>query len=141
MMPEYQFFDSHCHIDFSEFDVNRDVLLQQALNSGINKMLVPGITLAQLNLLLDSHTRSHLFKGAGAQFYFSIGLHPYFLSEHKADHIEAIEQLYLLNRDKIVAIGECGIDSSINDIEKQMKLTYLDCFLTRYIYHTFNRWL
>lgn len=25
--------------------------------------------------------------------------------------------------------------------EKRMRLPYLDCFLTRYVYHTFTRWL
>ncbi|WP_252733518.1 TatD family hydrolase [Pseudoalteromonas sp. C2R02] len=118
MMPEDQFFDSHCHIDFSEFDGNREVLLQQALNSGINKMLVPGITLEQSKHLLGSQ----LAKLKLPQLYYAIGLHPYFLSEHQTDHIEALEQLYILNRDKVVAIGECGIDSSISDIEKQKQI-------------------
>jgi len=121
-MSEYQFFDSHCHIDFSEFDGNRDMLLQQAFSLGINKIVVPGISLAQSKRVLESNILVDSLSGFETQLYYAIGLHPYFLSEHKTHHIEALEALYLFNRDKVIAIGECGIDGCITDIELQKSL-------------------
>jgi len=127
-MSEYQFFDSHCHLDFSEFDDSRQLLLQQALNSGINKMLVPGITLAQSKRLLGSSLETCIINSSckiqdlTPKLYIAVGLHPYFLTEHQTNHMDELEQLCVLNRDKIVAIGECGIDSAIRDLEKQKML-------------------
>ncbi|PAJ74631.1 hydrolase [Pseudoalteromonas sp. NBT06-2] len=126
-MREYHFFDSHCHIDFAEFDESRNMLLQQALNSGIIKMLVPGVTLVQSKRILSSLESCIINSSSKIQdlipkLYFAVGLHPYFFTEHKTHHIDELEQLCVLNRNKIVAIGECGIDSSIADTEKQKSL-------------------
>jgi TatD DNase family protein len=124
-MSKYHFFDSHCHIDFQEFDESREMLLQQAFNSGINKMLVPGITLAQSKGLLGSGLESCISnfscktKDLTLKFYFAIGLHPYFFCDHQTQHMDELAQLAILHRDEIIAIGECGIDSSIVDVEKQ----------------------
>ncbi|SFC75733.1 TatD family hydrolase [Pseudoalteromonas denitrificans] len=116
-MHKCLFFDSHCHIDFSEFDESRSLLLEQAINFGINKMIVPGITLAQSKSLI---MRPQFY--AHVKNYIALGLHPYFLNQHKAQHMDELIQLAILHKDKIVAIGECGIDSSIGDMDKQKSL-------------------
>jgi len=35
--------DSHCHIDFSDFDADRNEVIQRAQQLGVNKIIVPGV--------------------------------------------------------------------------------------------------
>ncbi|HDY93586.1 MAG TPA: TatD family deoxyribonuclease, partial [Pseudoalteromonas sp.] len=35
-----QFIDSHCHLDFSEFDLNRESLINECVAKGVNQFVV-----------------------------------------------------------------------------------------------------
>jgi len=109
------FIDSHCHIDFSEFDHIREQLIEQCKQQGINAFIVPGVTLAQSKALIE------LAKCYGC-IRISAGLHPYFLSEHREEHLAQLTEFALHHRNKISAIGECGIDRSIDDIPLQIRI-------------------
>ena len=110
-----QFIDSHCHLDFSEFDSSRESLITECVAKGVNQFVVPGITLAQ------SHTLIGL-KATYPSIKIAAGLHPYFLDQHKELHIEALFEFATTNKHQLVAIGECGLDRSIENLSKQ---TYL----------------
>ena len=36
--------DSHCHLDFCDFDQDRDELLMRCQQQGIDRFIVPGVT-------------------------------------------------------------------------------------------------
>ena len=107
-----QFIDSHCHLDFSEFDTNRESLINACVAKGINQFIVPGISLAQSLNLLE-------FKATYPQVSIAAGLHPYFLAQHQQSHLESLFNFAKANKTQLVAIGECGIDRSISNLEKQ----------------------
>jgi len=110
-----QFIDSHCHLDFSEFDSNRESLINECVAKGVNQFVVPGITLAQSHNLIK-------FKSSYSSINIAAGLHPYFLAQHKESHIEALFDFATTNKHQLVAVGECGLDRSIENLPKQ---TYL----------------
>ncbi|MEL0640052.1 TatD family hydrolase [Pseudoalteromonas aliena] len=110
-----QFIDSHCHLDFSEFDSSRESLISECVVKGVNQFVVPGITLAQSHTLID-------LKATYPSIEIAAGLHPYFLKQHKESHIEALFEFATTNKHRLVAIGECGLDRSIENLPKQ---TYL----------------
>jgi len=110
-----QFIDSHCHLDFSEFDSIRESLINECIAKGVNQFVVPGITLAQ------SHTLIKL-KATFPSIKIAAGLHPYFLDQHKESHIEALFEFGVANKHHLIAIGECGLDRSIEDLAKQTRL-------------------
>ena len=97
------YFDSHCHLDriaLDEFDNDFEQLLQAIEAAGVTRMLCIGVDLesfdAMQRLILPY---DHLFCSAG--------VHP--------DYIDAtepgVDQLCeLAERDKVVAIGETGLD-------------------------------
>ncbi|NMM42311.1 TatD family hydrolase [Pseudoalteromonas arctica] len=109
------FIDSHCHFDFAEFDTERVQLMVQCQQLGIETLIVPGVTLAQSHSLIS-------FSQQYSCVRICMGLHPYFMAEHIDDHLAKLSELALQYRTQLVAIGECGIDRSIENIEKQTQI-------------------
>ncbi|WP_110665229.1 TatD family hydrolase [Salinicola halophilus] len=95
-------FDAHCHLDFPEFDHDREAVFARARQAGVRRFMVPGTTRARWPDVTSLAEREGVV--------VSLGLHPYFLDEHGADDLEALERA-LANDSRIVGIGECGIDA------------------------------
>ncbi len=100
--------DSHCHldcIDLSKFDNNLDALIQQAHNAGVEHMLCVSINLGQYPKMLEK-VRGY------PNISVSAGMHP------MADQGETFSVDYLTELatdDKVVAIGETGLDYYYNE--------------------------
>ncbi len=95
--------DSHCHldcIDLSEFDNNFDVLIQQAHNAGVEHMLCVSINLDKYPEMLE---KVRAYPGISV----SAGMHP-MAEQSKAFSVDYLTQL--ASDDKVVAIGETGLD-------------------------------
>jgi len=93
--------DTHCHLDFPEFDEDRDEVIRRAKSAGISYIINIGSSLSGSKKALEL-SRQHDF------IYATIGLHP-----HEADKFDdevraSIEKL--AREDKVVAIGETGLD-------------------------------
>jgi TatD DNase family protein len=82
---------------------------------GVERFVVPGISLAQSKQLIE-------FKRKYPQVHIAAGLHPYFLNEHKESHLAQLFDFANSNKQQLVAIGECGLDRSIENIAKQTML-------------------
>ncbi|WP_105188191.1 TatD family hydrolase [Pseudoalteromonas sp. T1lg48] len=110
-----RFIDSHCHLDFKEFDDDRAQCIANAQALGVTHCVVPGVSLAQSNKLLT-------FTKQYPTTYIGAGLHPYFLEQHQEQHIDELGDLIAANRQTLVAVGECGLDRSVGELEKQQRL-------------------
>lgn len=105
--------DSHCHIDFPEFNQDRDNILQEAKNSGIKYIINVGSTLessrASVNL-----TKEYDF------IYAAVGVHPHDADSFNEEVFSKIAGLALEH--KVVAIGEIGLDYYRNLSSKENQL-------------------
>ncbi|MCF7498388.1 TatD family hydrolase [Pseudoalteromonas sp. L1] len=110
-----RFIDSHCHLDFSEFDETRTELIKACKQVGIEHFIVPGVSLAQSTKLFS-------FAQSEPSISVALGLHPYFLPDHQTHHLAELEQLAKAHLGQFIAIGECGLDRSIDDLNKQTQL-------------------
>jgi len=93
--------DTHSHLDFSEFDPDRDEVIKRAQENGIAYIVNIGSSLA-------SSKNSHALAKKYEFVYTAVGIHP-----HEADHFDDLtrqEIEKLTNEEKIVAIGEIGLD-------------------------------
>ncbi|MDD5155583.1 MAG: TatD family hydrolase, partial [Candidatus Omnitrophica bacterium] len=93
--------DTHCHLDFPEFDQDRDQVIRRAKDSGIEYIVNIGSGLAA------SQKSCELAQSYGF-IYAACGIHP-----HDADKVDEkmLGALKLLaKREKVVAIGETGLD-------------------------------
>jgi len=107
--------DSHCHLDFEQFDIDRENILFHCQNSGVKDVVVPGVTADSWDRLIKLCNKHKMLHPA-------LGLHPLFIDKHQTEDLAQLED-YITNH-KIVAIGEIGLDFYLADHNKakQIKL-------------------
>jgi len=93
--------DTHCHLDFSDFDSDRPAVIQRALDQGVSRFISIGTT-------LESSRAALALADQYPQVYATVGVHP----NEVMDSPELVyDQLKDLARHpKVVALGECGLD-------------------------------
>lgn len=104
------FTDSHCHLDFKEFNAIREPLISQCAQHNIHRFIVPGITAKswpRVIALANNHNN----------IYASLGLHPWWINKARDEDLITLENL--LEAEPIVAVGEIGIDGAFDNIEQQ----------------------
>lgn len=101
--------DSHMHInsmvlrDVQEYieAINKSHSIKSVVNVGLN---------------IETSKESVLISKKNSKFYSSIGLHPLYTSSQDVD------SLYMLaDNDKVIAIGEIGLDSSKDNFKEQKR--------------------
>jgi TatD DNase family protein len=107
--------DSHCHLDAPEFDADRAQVLARARAAGVVAQVVPAIRLADFAALRD-------LCAAHADLHPAYGLHPMFLADHAPAHIDALREW--LDRERAVAVGECGLDFFVEGLDAQTQRDY-----------------
>lgn len=105
--------DAHCHLDFDAFDEDRDAVLARAAKAGVEHYIVPGTTRERWPRVADLGRRSEIS--------VCYGLHPYFLQAHTPEDTNALEAQLDAYPDT-VALGECGIDARLDDLDRQWQL-------------------
>lgn len=108
-----KFIDSHCHLDFEIFDVDRGAVFSKAHEAGVVKFIVPGVRAKQWHNLLK-------FADKYSDVYYSLGIHPYFLVEFQHSDLDLLHQLAMSS--DLIAVGECGLDSSISNMQLQQQV-------------------
>ncbi|WP_108444241.1 TatD family hydrolase [Halomonas denitrificans] len=106
--------DAHCHLDFPDFDADREAVFERARAVGVTHFVVPGTT--------RRHWGRVLALGKREDVGVCLGLHPYFMDEHAPDDVEALAQ-WVEEHPELVAIGECGIDARFDEtLDAQWRL-------------------
>jgi TatD DNase family protein len=93
--------DTHCHLDFNAFDEDRDLVLQRAREAGVERIINPGIDLRSSAHILEMASRYQ-------EVYPAVGVHPNDARTWSRDSKQELRQL--ASQDKVVAIGEIGLD-------------------------------
>ncbi|WP_394146260.1 TatD family hydrolase [Vibrio atypicus] len=94
--------DSHAHIYASEFDQDRDQVVQRALEQGVEKILMPNIDLDSIQPMLKT-------QAAYPQVCHSMmGLHPCYVDSNVKQTLDIIHSWF--DKHNFVAVGEIGID-------------------------------
>lgn len=92
--------DSHCHLDFPDFQGREDELVAAMQANGVGWALVAGVTLERFSGVLALAERF-------PRLYAAVGVHPDTQEGREADE-ETL--LRLADHPKVVAIGETGLD-------------------------------
>lgn len=93
--------DTHCHLDFEQFDPDRPEVLERARAVGVSAMLVPGVDLAACRRAVD-------LAGQQPDVYAAVGIHPNDAQALSGPLLSDLRDL--AKHPKVVAIGEIGID-------------------------------
>ncbi len=93
--------DTHCHLDYNKFDPDREAVIARANDSGLIRILVPGL-----------HHRSSKaalrLAESNPSVYAAVGFHPTDLEEFTEQTFDEVKKL--ASHPKVVAVGEIGID-------------------------------
>ena len=92
--------DSHCHILSSEYEKPEDVI-KDSKTSGVDKMIINGYD-------LESSAEAVLLSNEYNYVYASIGIGPENIDDVSDKDFIKLEEL--INKGKVVAIGEIGLD-------------------------------
>ncbi|GAB2516715.1 TatD family hydrolase [Lysobacter humi (ex Lee et al. 2017)] len=112
--------DSHSHIDVDTFDADRDTVVARARDAGVAHQIVPAIAAATWPQLRDVCTRH---PGLHAAY----GLHPMYLADHRPAHL--VELRAWIERERPVAVGECGLDHFVEGLDSIAQAAYFDAQL------------
>ena len=102
--------DSHCHLDFPDFENERDQLIDRATQSGVDLM----VTICTKVKKYDS-IRAITQKYDNV--YCSVGTHPHYADQET--EITSTDLAKLAENEKTVAIGEAGLDFFRNNSPRE----------------------
>jgi TatD DNase family protein len=109
--------DSHAHLDDSRFDADRDAVLQRAWDAGVRKILTIGNGNGP-----DQMGCGIPIAEAHDWIYTSVGIHPHDAAKVEERHYSLLEDL--AEKDKVVAVGETGLDyyydNSPRDVQREV---------------------
>ena len=94
--------DTHAHLDFKEFDKDRAEVIQRAFDSGVKKIINVGCN-------VERSKASVRLAREYEQVYASIGCHPHDVGNCEAGIMNQ-ELRKLAKYNKVIAVGECGLD-------------------------------
>jgi TatD DNase family protein len=93
--------DTHAHLDFQQFDADREEVIARARGAGVRWMVNPGAD-------LESSQRAIHLAESQPGIYAAVGVHP-----HEAQTMTPVvleELRRLAQHSKVMAIGEIGLD-------------------------------
>lgn len=94
--------DTHTHLYSEEFDIDRNEMMQRAINAGVSRFFVPSI---------DSNYTTKMYeleKQYPENVFLMTGLHPTYVKENYLEELAHVEK-ELASRE-FYAVGEIGID-------------------------------
>lgn len=109
-----QLIDTHTHLDFPDFDADRDAVLERCRALGVEKLVVLGVYQANWQRLWDLVQKED---GLHAAF----GLHPIYLQQHRPEHLTELRGWLelLAGHPKLCALGEFGLDWYLEGLDRE----------------------
>ena len=114
--------DSHCHLDDSDFDADRDAVIERARGAGLKYLLTIGGAggpdrLSEAVRIAERHE----------WIYAAAGVHPHEAAKARDSHFDELRELAA--HPQFVAIGEIGLDyyydHSPRDVQRQVLIRQL----------------
>jgi TatD DNase family protein len=93
--------DTHCHLDFPDFDIDRDAVVTRAREAGVGVIVNVA---SGLKASRDAVALAGRIDGV----YATVGVHPHDAKDLEASGFEEIKRL--AGSPRVVAIGEVGLD-------------------------------
>ena len=105
-----RYFDTHCHLDFPDYDNDRDEVIKRSEKQGVEYIINVGVN-------LESSKKSIKIANRYKFIFVAVGIHPSDVSQSEKKDIFEIEKL--AKEKKVVSIGEIGLDFYYNKDNKE----------------------
>jgi TatD DNase family protein len=113
--------DTHTHLDFDDFDADRQAVLNHCKHLGVERMVVLGVYQRNLQRVWDLALSE-------PQVYAALGLHPIYLDEHRPEHLQELRDRLaaLAGHPKLCAVGEIGLDYYVESLDREQQQKIFD---------------
>lgn len=124
--------DTHCHLDASEFDADRDAVIARAGNAGVRTIIVPAIDRANwesVRELADAGRQRGRAESPAADspaLYFALGIHPLMVERSSDADLVALREAVALAKPspRFIGIGEVGLDHFVEGLDRERQLRF-----------------
>ncbi|MET0210465.1 MAG: TatD family hydrolase [Burkholderiaceae bacterium] len=107
--------DTHCHLDASEFDDDREAVVTRARAAGVGQIVIPAVTAGNFDTVRELAHRHG--------FAYALGIHPLFVMTAREDDLALLDRHLTAHRDdpRLVAIGEIGLDFFVKGLDPALQ--------------------
>ena len=105
--------DTHTHLDFPDFDADRQALLAESRALGVRRIVVLGVYQANWQRVWE-------LVQSDPDLYAAFGLHPVYLDDHRPQHLSELGDWLtrLAGHRQLCAVGEIGLDYFIETLDR-----------------------
>ncbi len=112
--------DTHCHLDAAEFDADREILIQDAIDHQVKMMVVPAVHRNNFGTVIELSERN-------VSCAYALGIHPMYVASSESKDLDFLKQTIekkMQSAHPPVAIGEIGLDYFVTDEDKGLQEYY-----------------
>ena len=117
--------DTHCHLDASEFDLDREAVIERAVATGVAGVLIPAVQAKDFNTVkqLAHHAASKL-----PATCYTLGIHPLYTPQAQKQDIATLKQAIEMSLDdpRFVGIGEIGLDYFVPELDSEVQAYFFE---------------
>jgi TatD DNase family protein len=116
--------DTHTHLDFPDFDVDRQALLAESRALGVRRMVVLGVYQANWQRVWE-------LVQSDPDLHAAFGLHPVYLDDHRPEDLTELGDWLtrLAGHRQLCAVGEIGLDYFIETLDRERQQVLFDAQL------------
>ncbi|MGH8345403.1 MAG: TatD family hydrolase [Pseudomonas sp.] len=105
--------DTHTHLDFPDFDADRQALLADSRALGVRRIVVLGVYQANWQRVWE-------LVQSDPDLHAAFGLHPVYLDDHRPQHLSELGDWLtrLAGHRQLCAVGEIGLDYFIETLDR-----------------------
>ena len=105
--------DSHCHLDATEFALDRAEVVRRARVAGVQQMVLPAVAAEHFEAV---RALAHEHRLA-----YALGIHPLFVAAAADEDLDRLQDALQRHRDdpRLVAVGEIGLDHFVPGLDRQ----------------------
>lgn len=109
-----KFIDTHTHLDFPDFDVDRGAILDNCRTLGVERMVVLGVYQRNWQRVWDLTLEN-------PTLYAAFGMHPVYIDEHQPGHLSELREWLsrLKGHPQLCAVGEIGLDYYVESLDRE----------------------
>lgn len=96
------FIDIGVNLTSKQFEKDTDEVINRAIEHNVLQMIVTGTSVA------ESEKACQLTESRSGELFSTAGIHPHHAKEFNSDSLMVLRRL--LQKDAVVAVGECGLD-------------------------------
>ena len=113
------FIDTHCHLSIEDYD-DIDKVIKENRAAGISKIIISGCTKETIKESVDLSNKYN-------DVFVTIGYHPSEASKTSLEDLKYLENF--LSSDKVVGIGEIGLDYHYGKEDKKLQISLFEAQL------------